>query len=399
MRVAIIKSVGVPEQLSADVVDGGTLNFLECLQAYERQGWAIDVFTSSTGAETRRERHGSAVVHRLPVACEPSALPQLIDRDFEQASRFAQALIGDAEFAAGTFQLWHTHHWSSALMPVLQHRGNETTHIHTPHLLLAVRRELTRESPTSPALVHEAAVIRGAHQVIALSAHEKQQVHHYYGKAMSGITVIPNGVSGEFFLSGRQRTAASDGFRLLTVARIARQKGLHALLEAVDRIRRTRPVQVTIIGGPYRHETAHWDSLRALHAALHLQGTVTFAGTGTRAQIANELARSDVYVQPSLYESQGIAILEAMAAGVPVVASRLGAVEEYMTDGVSGLLVPVGSSEELASAIERLLSDAALRRTLAATARGIAERFTWEEMRRVLIRCVEAAITSRETLE
>jgi glycosyltransferase involved in cell wall biosynthesis len=105
-----------------------------------------------------------------------------------------------------------------------------------------------------------------------------------------------------------------------------------------------------------------------------LQGVVTFAGERDSAEV---LGGFDVFVQPSLYESQGLAILEAMAAGVPVVATDVGGVRDAVRDGETGLLVPPSDPRALAEAIARLCGDRELSGRLAARAgREVRERYT-----------------------
>jgi glycosyltransferase involved in cell wall biosynthesis len=386
--LAIIKRLGVPPDLAPDVVDGGTLNFLESVPGYVDAGWNVNIFTTSATNRTSIERHGTVTVHRVAVAGEPLGAMNPIDRDFEQGMRFVEALRANGNLARQSYRVWHTHHWSGCLRPLLALRGAETFHVHTPHLLLAAKLEMVREALSTPALQHEADLVASAHRVIALSQHEKRQIEAHYGKAPEGVITIPNGVADEFFLPRQSRPVAPVA-RLLTVARIARQKGLETLLEAVDLLQATHAVHVVVVGGPYRHEHHYWDAVHAMRDALGLQSVVHFVGEQTRTQILAELARADAYLQPSLYESQGIAVLEAMAAGVPVIASRVEAIEESITDGVSGFLIQPGCPRDLANAIATVLDNPSIRERFAANGRRVAQAFTWREMRRKLVECVE----------
>jgi glycosyltransferase involved in cell wall biosynthesis len=137
-----------------------------------------------------------------------------------------------------------------------------------------------------------------------------------------------------------------------TVCRLVEpKKGLRFLLEAVALLGRNSggPVcQVLIVGeGPAE------ESLRALSERLGIASQVVFAGM--RRDIPQLLSLMDVFVLPSLYEGFGIAILEAMAAGKPVVATTVGGIPEFVIPGRSGLLVPPGDPIALAGAIKQLL--------------------------------------------
>ncbi len=143
------------------------------------------------------------------------------------------------------------------------------------------------------------------------------------------------------------------GQRMLFVGRLAAVKGLPLLLEAVARLRQAHPgVQLTVVGeGPDR------PALEAQARALGLEGAVTFTGAQSPAQVADRLEQSDLLVLPSFAEGVPVVLMEAMASRLPVVATRVGGVQELVEDGESGLLVPPGCVESLVGALDRLLSD------------------------------------------
>lgn len=135
-------------------------------------------------------------------------------------------------------------------------------------------------------------------------------------------------------------------------------------------------VELDVVGGSYAdpdYEKAVMSRLRA----LQLQDTVRFQDAVPHREILGWMSRSDVYVQPSNYESQCVALLEAMASGLPVVASELDAVSEYLTDGINGLLSAPGDPGSVADQVERLLLSPRLRREISARAREEARRFEW----------------------
>ena len=139
-----------------------------------------------------------------------------------------------------------------------------------------------------------------------------------------------------------------------TVCRLVEpKKGLRFLLEAVAQMGKAaaRPVcQVLIVGeGPAEEQ------LRVLAEELGIASRVIFAGV--RRDIPQLLPVLDAFVLPSLYEGFGIAILEAMAAGLPVVATTVGGIPEFVTDGMTGRLVEPGNAEALADAIQAVLAN------------------------------------------
>jgi len=114
---------------------------------------------------------------------------------------------------------------------------------------------------------------------------------------------------------------------------------------------------------------------RELAAELRIAGSVTFTGLLSNPGAAGVFDASDIYCQPSMWqEACPLAVLEAMSAKLPVVASNTGGIPELIADGQSGILVPVGSSEGIREALERLLSDADLRRRMGEAGYGLAQK-------------------------
>lgn len=170
---------------------------------------------------------------------------------------------------------------------------------------------------------------------------------------------------------------------LLTVGRLIETKGFAYLLEACRLLLDAgRGLHCTIIGGSEPAEQGCEADLRQRQHALRLEGSVVFAGQRSVSQVIEACARADVFVFPGVTARDGRrdvtpnVVLEAMAMGRPVVASRSGGIPELIEDGVSGLLVPPGDAPALAAAIQRLADDRALRERLGAAARQrVEDRF------------------------
>lgn len=146
------------------------------------------------------------------------------------------------------------------------------------------------------------------------------------------------------------------------VGRLDAQKGQSVLLDAMAKIRRRTRARLVVLGeGPARAK------LEAQIRRLELEGAVIMLGE--RKDISSWLSALEVFALPSMWEGLPNALLEAMALGVPCVASAVDGVPEVVKDGVSGLLVPPGKVEPLAHALTKLLEDAPLRAKLGAAAK------------------------------
>jgi glycosyltransferase involved in cell wall biosynthesis len=159
---------------------------------------------------------------------------------------------------------------------------------------------------------------------------------------------------------------------LLNVGRLVPEKAQHLVLQAVaELVDRGRDVTATIVGdGPEA------EGLRRLRHALGLDRRVALPGALGQPDLPEQFASADAFLMPSFDEGVPVVLMEAMACGLPVVATRIAGVPELIDDGVSGLLVTPGRVDELANAVERLFGDADLRAALAKAGRAaVEERF------------------------
>jgi glycosyltransferase involved in cell wall biosynthesis len=171
---------------------------------------------------------------------------------------------------------------------------------------------------------------------------------------------------------------ADDEVLFICVARFAPQKAHDVLLKAFAAARANGArARLLLVGDdPFGDGRVRAERLAQ---QLRLGGAVTFAGI--RRDVPQLLAASDVYVMPSLWEGLGLVFLEAMATGRPVLATTVSAIPEVVVPDVTGILVPPADPVALASAMERLASDAGLRLRLAEAGRKrVLERFGLERM-------------------
>lgn len=222
-------------------------------------------------------------------------------------------------------------------------------------------------------------------RILVGSAQVWQDVRRYDGVPTSRLVLMPYGIplaeldtplSRE---EARERFGVSGGLVIGAVGRLEAQKGHTHLLAALPELRREIPDLVVLLVGEGREQEA----LRRQVRDLALENTVRFLGT--RRDLAEIFRALDVFVHPSLWEGLPLALLKAMGAGLPVVATRVSGSREAVEDGVNGYLVEPGDPEALARAILDLHRHPEARRRLGDAARGtVAKRYSLEAMLRRL---------------
>lgn len=214
---------------------------------------------------------------------------------------------------------------------------------------------------------------------------------------------LPNGVDAALFKSGdgpafrRAYNIPQDAFVLVTVARIDGQKNQRLLLEVLPRLLAAHPkAHVLLVGSP-TSESYH-EGLLQLCAETGMREHVTIvAGLPVRSQaLVDAYHAADVFVLPSIHEPFGIAILEAWASGLPVIAARVGGVPYFVKDGDDGLLFESKDGEGLLAHAKTLAASPQRRRALSETGRTKAcEHYSWEHVTRLLLNEYERAIRAR----
>jgi glycosyltransferase involved in cell wall biosynthesis len=220
------------------------------------------------------------------------------------------------------------------------------------------------------------ATLRPADRVVALTELERGRLQSL-GVDPERLAVIPNGIDLAEFPTARAAASHDRPFVFLYIGRLyPEQKGLATLIEAFASLPRQPGAQLRLVG-------EDWGGLSIVRDLARTRGvgdSVVTTGTLSRSELLRELARADVLVLPSRFEPFGIVLLEAMAAGLPIVASRVGGIPEIVLDGETGLLVPPDRPAALATALQQLRNDPALGRQLGAAGRRRVEQFSWERI-------------------
>jgi N-acetyl-alpha-D-glucosaminyl L-malate synthase BshA len=215
--------------------------------------------------------------------------------------------------------------------------------------------------------------IEQSDEVTAVSAYLRDETYRAFGCVSCDVRVIPNFVNLHEYKPGEpgaRSSLAPEGSKVIThVSNFREVKRVKDVVRVFARIRRAMPATLIMVGdGP--------DRVDAEHEAAELGVTADVRFLGRLDTVASLLQATDLFLLPSQTESFGLAALEAMACGSPVVASRAGGIPEVVDDGVTGILEPVGSVEAMGRRAVELLRDPRRYAAMREAAIGKAQEFS-----------------------
>ena len=305
-----------------------------------------------------------------------------------------------ADFAAGVeafrqdrglrYDLVHAHYWLSVLAGERLATLWGVPHLAMFHTLGEVKLR-ARASEREPAarLDAERRLVHSVDRIVAATQHERQLLQQVFRVPPARVAVIPLGVDLEQFRPRDQAAARAELHRpegerlLLAVGRMEPLKGFDILIRALAEMTERERAALVVVGGDER-AAPEFARLRAVAKEVGVDDRVEFPGAIPHERLAVHYNAADVVVIPSFYESFGLVALEAMASGVPVVASRVGGLTSTVADGRTGYLVPWRCPEPFAEKIDLLLSNDALRRALGSAGAGTVQRYAWEKVASIL---------------
>ncbi len=259
--------------------------------------------------------------------------------------------------------------------------------------------------------------LRHADLIVGCSHYITDGIRRRFPEFADRCRTIVNGVSEDRFRPPEGATgdgAARSDHSCLFVGRISPEKGVHLLLDAFEEVIRRRPTaRLELVGDTgqcprsfivdicddervaalarFYDDKGYWARLAERMAQPPLRGRVTWCRPMPQEELAEHYRRASVLVSPSLYEAFGMPLVEAMAAGIPVVASRVGGMTEIVEDGRTGRLVPANDPGALAEAICDALADPEARRSMGrAGRRKVLETFTWDRVAQGLLDMYDA---------
>ena len=249
-----------------------------------------------------------------------------------------------------------------------------------PKLVMSVYAPKAYAFPRSVGEIATAVSCRSADLIFSLSEFSKRDIARAYRLPLSKIAVTYAGVDSSFTPKNRSlATKAREPFVLLYCGRLngpREQKGIDVLLKSLPVVLSRHNAVLKVVGtGPRLRQ------YQALAGELGIGQHVRFLGFVEHGGMPECYHQADLFVLPSRRESFGLVLAEAMACGLPVVATTAGAIPEVVEDGVAGLLAPPDDPQALADAVNSLLSDPAKMEAMGAAGRARVERlFTWDRV-------------------
>ncbi|MFC4947306.1 MSMEG_0565 family glycosyltransferase [Pseudonocardia sp. GCM10023141] len=365
-RVALISHSTKPR--------GGLVHTLSLAEELHRQG--ADVHLVALGDPAVGLFRPTAVPHTV-LPGPSSAGMSLDEKVFQSIDTLAGGLAGMAD----RFDILHTQDCIAARAAArVRDAGTPVQVVRTVHHV---------DDFTTQALVNcQRAAIVEPDRVLVVSEQWRGILRDEYGRETE---IVPNGVDVDRFPAPaegvvaelRRSIGAGPGtFVFLAVGGVEPRKGSVHAFRALARLRSDGiDAKLAVVGGhSYQDYTAYRDAALASlpQMGLTLGDDVVLLGTVTEDQLAGWYHAADALCFPSVKEGWGLVVLEAMGAGLPVIASDLPVFGEYLVDGESALLPPVADDVALAGAMRRLVTDADLRVRLVAGGAAVVPRFTWE---------------------
>jgi glycosyltransferase involved in cell wall biosynthesis len=377
MRIAMVSEHASPLAAVGGVDSGGQNVHVDALaRALARAGHDVTVYTRRDDPDLPERvatADGVVVEHLTAGPAEPlpkdALLPHVSRLGAELGKRLADAKP----------DVVHAHFWMSGLAALAATRGTGLPVVQTFHALGVTKRRFQGRQDTSPAgrIRMERALGRDVAAVVATSTEESAELVRI-GVPRERISVVPCGVDVDEFTPDGPAADRGPRPRVLALGRLVQRKGYDTVIRALAAV---PDAELVIAGGPAAEEVgADPEAQRLLKLAerVGVADRVRLVGAVPRPDVPALLRSADVVVCVPWYEPFGMVPLEAMACGVPVVASAVGGLVDTVVDNATGVLVPPRRPDALAAALRKLLAEPFWREAFGAAGVDRARsRYTW----------------------
>jgi D-inositol-3-phosphate glycosyltransferase len=283
------------------------------------------------------------------------------------------------------YDLIHSHYWLSGLVGERLQELWDIPHLIGFHTLGAVKNAVgIGEGEPELRINAEKKLVKDCHRIIASTEKGKEDLIAYYDAAPEAISVIPCGVNLDLFRPIQRDTARChlglNGESIIVfVGRIIPLKGIDNMLKAMAQLEGKQRIKLVVIGGD-DHSQTEMQRLKNLSRTLRIDESVIFLGSVKQETLPFFYSAADLCVVPSYYESFGLVVLESLACGTPVVATKVGCAESVIRYGETGYVVTDNDPGSLADKISLLLSRPNGKPDFVHSVRASVARYSWSNI-------------------
>ena len=383
-RVAFLTVHACPLAPPGQGKSGGmNVHVRQLARALGDMGIWVDIFTRAHGDESEPIEYISDTVRVVHLAAGDAQAP--LDELFGCLPEFLAAVEEFQRRNNLTYQAVHSHYWLSGWVGQEMAQMLNIPHLVTFHTLALIKMQSRAGEKEPPQRQQtERDIIARASKIVAFSPHERDAMVRLYGADSHRIELVPCGVDLSRFRpldqeESRKRLGLNGDKVFLYVGRIESLKGVDLLLHTAAQLEIPQGVRVLVVGGDNGQDQEIL-RLRQLAQDLDVAEVVDFVGRVDQEELPVYYSAADVCVVPSFYESFGLAALESMACGTPVVASRVGGLSTIIQHGHTGYLKSWRCPEAFANSLEMITSSKSLLECMGQAARRRAESMGWDQV-------------------
>ncbi len=355
----------------------------ELARALAGLGITVDIFTR---AHDEPNADGPTICDGVNVVHIPAGPPDAPLRDqFDFLPDFIAEMHDHRIREEAQYRAVHSHYWLSGCAGRDFAADIGAPHVVTFHTLSLIKMQ-SRSGEQEPPIRQqsETEIIATADRIVAYSPHERDAMVRLYGADPKRVELVPCGVDlARFRPLGRaeaRRELGLNGHKVvLYVGRIEALKGVDLLLQSAAHLETDDQVQILVVGSD-AEGSGEMDRLRGLVDDLNLGKSIEFVGRVPQDRLAWYYSAADACVVPSFYESFGLAALESMACGTPVVATRVGGLPTVVQHGRTGYLKSWRCPEAFAHSLEMIFANRSLQDGMGRAARSRAESMGWDQV-------------------
>lgn len=394
-KVLFISDHGDPLATLGGKQAGGQNNYVKQLAlALDELGFSIDVVTHWSDPKAPQIEKFGNDCRVIRIAAGHKGY---IDKNemFHILPKFYREMKG--LLTRNAYRIIHSHYWLSGMIGLVLRRNFNIPLVHTSHSLAIAKLRGTGKKETRR-LIAEKSILKNADAVIATTPNEKQLIQEFAGRT-ENVVESSIGVNFNTFFPGK--SDKQEDIMFTFAGRLEKTKGILTLLDAFQLLMQRNPnIQLVIVGGDKKDvdcDTFLPNKKELLEAIRGIEGNVWFVGPKSQEELAQIFHRSTAVVVPSYYESFGMVAAEAQACGTPVIASKVGGLNDIILDGHTGFHVEPKNAEQLSNVMYKLSKNKRLVKKVGKQAAKYSQKvFDWRKIAKQIIQTYERLVKKHE---